>query len=140
MLRAAFHSALRAPRRAPAAAPRPLRWGAPGVASARGAGAAATATAKQDPDATFRHSAAAEECSRESVVATTPLMQADARVVLVCDALLCFGGSLAAAYVAVTHDPNRKEDRPALRRGEYIAGASVVGAVALVILTLRGGK
>uniref|UniRef100_A0A7S0FRQ0 Uncharacterized protein n=1 Tax=Pyrodinium bahamense TaxID=73915 RepID=A0A7S0FRQ0_9DINO len=72
--------------------------------------------------------------------ASARLMQADARVLLVCGALLCLGGSITAVYVAVTHDPNRKEDRPALRRGEYIAGASVVGACALVIITLRGGK
>ena len=32
--------------------------------------------------------------------------------------------------VAVTHDPNRKEDRPVLKRGEYIAGGSVVGTPA----------
>mmetsp|Transcript_147 Transcript_147/g.268 ORF Transcript_147/g.268 Transcript_147/m.268 type:complete len:152 (-) Transcript_147:134-589(-) len=76
----------------------------------------------------------------EVEVAAPRLMQADARVVLVCGALLCFAGSLTAVYVAVTHDPNRKEDRPALRRGEYIAGASVVGACALVVITLRGGK
>ena len=29
------------------------------------------------------------------------------------------------AEVAVTHDPNRKEDRPTLKRGEYMAGASI---------------
>jgi len=28
--------------------------------------------------------------------------------------------------VAVTHDPNKKEDRPILKRGEYMAGASIV--------------
>mmetsp|Transcript_45920 Transcript_45920/g.146639 ORF Transcript_45920/g.146639 Transcript_45920/m.146639 type:complete len:124 (-) Transcript_45920:75-446(-) len=76
----------------------------------------------------------------EAEVMATHVMRADARVLLVFGALLCLGGSITAVYVAVTNDPNRKEDRPALRRGEYIAGASVVGACALVILTLRGGK
>mmetsp|Transcript_64351 Transcript_64351/g.162003 ORF Transcript_64351/g.162003 Transcript_64351/m.162003 type:complete len:150 (+) Transcript_64351:54-503(+) len=69
---------------------------------------------------------------------SSPLvMQADARVLLVCGALLCLGGSLTSVYVAVTHDPNRKADRPAMQLGEYVAGASVVGACALVFIIMR---
>merc|ERR1712241_405909 len=38
----------------------------------------------------------------------SPVMMADSRVVLVCGALLCFGGSVVATYYAITRDPNRK--------------------------------
>ena len=31
--------------------------------------------------------------------------------------------------VAVTHDPNKKEDRPILKRGEYMAGASIAAGI-----------
>ncbi|CAK9064000.1 Hypothetical protein SCF082_LOCUS33042 [Durusdinium trenchii] len=65
-----------------------------------------------------------------------PLM-ADARIFLIAGALLCFGGSLYSVYVAVTHDPNRKEDRPILKRGEYIGGASIVGALVMTYVILR---
>ncbi|CAE7703501.1 unnamed protein product [Symbiodinium pilosum] len=64
-------------------------------------------------------------------------MMADARVFLVAGALLCFGGSLVSVYVAVTHDPNRKEDRALLKRGEYLAGGSVVGALVMMYLIMR---
>merc|ERR1712194_490859 len=63
-------------------------------------------------------------------------MTADAKVALVGGALLIFGGSITSVYVALTHDPNRKDDRAGLRRGEYIAGASVIGAVGLVIFAM----
>lgn len=65
-----------------------------------------------------------------------PLM-ADARVFLIAGALLCFGGSLYSVYVAVTHDPNKKEDRPILKRGEYMAGASIVGALVMTYVIMR---
>mmetsp|Transcript_43084 Transcript_43084/g.119164 ORF Transcript_43084/g.119164 Transcript_43084/m.119164 type:complete len:126 (-) Transcript_43084:85-462(-) len=76
----------------------------------------------------------------DAAQAPTPpsaVMEADARVLLIGGALLCLAGSITSVYVAVTHDPNKKEDRPMLKRGEYLAGASVVGACALVYVTLR---
>eukprot|EP00929_Paragymnodinium_shiwhaense_P044612 TRINITY_DN22863_c0_g1_i1.p1 TRINITY_DN22863_c0_g1~~TRINITY_DN22863_c0_g1_i1.p1 ORF type:complete len:125 (-),score=12.62 TRINITY_DN22863_c0_g1_i1:53-427(-) len=64
-------------------------------------------------------------------------MEADSRIVLVGAALCCFFGSILSVYVAVTHDPNNKEDRPNLKKGEYLAGASVVGACALMYITMK---
>mmetsp|Transcript_25985 Transcript_25985/g.45253 ORF Transcript_25985/g.45253 Transcript_25985/m.45253 type:complete len:138 (+) Transcript_25985:64-477(+) len=64
-------------------------------------------------------------------------LEADSRILLVGGALACFFGSITAVYVAVSHDPNKKEDRPILKRGEYIAGASVVGAITLVFVATR---
>mmetsp|Transcript_16480 Transcript_16480/g.28852 ORF Transcript_16480/g.28852 Transcript_16480/m.28852 type:complete len:132 (+) Transcript_16480:60-455(+) len=66
-----------------------------------------------------------------------PIMAADSRVALIGGALLCFGGSLLSVYVAVTHDPNKKEDRWYLKRGEFLSGASVVGALTMMYLVMR---
>ena len=76
-------------------------------------------------------------------------------MLLIAGALVCFGGSLISVYVrspatqpdrhslwarssdlqvAVTHDPNRKEDRTALKRGEYLAGGSVVEASVIDVI------
>eukprot|EP00930_Biecheleria_cincta_P029799 TRINITY_DN20681_c0_g1_i1.p1 TRINITY_DN20681_c0_g1~~TRINITY_DN20681_c0_g1_i1.p1 ORF type:complete len:164 (+),score=17.41 TRINITY_DN20681_c0_g1_i1:64-492(+) len=71
------------------------------------------------------------------VIGREPVALADARVLLVVGALCCFAGSLASVYVAVTHDPNRKEDRPILKRGEYLAGASVVGALGMMYVIMK---
>eukprot|EP00927_Polykrikos_kofoidii_P071678 TRINITY_DN67926_c0_g1_i1.p1 TRINITY_DN67926_c0_g1~~TRINITY_DN67926_c0_g1_i1.p1 ORF type:complete len:126 (+),score=23.90 TRINITY_DN67926_c0_g1_i1:147-524(+) len=70
--------------------------------------------------------------------ASRPLVaEADTKVLLVGGALLCLAGSIVSAYVAVTYDPNKKEDRAILKRGEYAAGASVVCACALMYITMR---
>ncbi|CAJ1364780.1 unnamed protein product [Effrenium voratum] len=89
-----------------------------------------------DPPA---HSAprASHDAHAERAPRSDQPMMADARVMLVAGALLCFGGSMYSVYVAVTHDPNRKEDRPMLKRGEYMAGGSVVGALVMMYLLMR---
>ncbi|CAK0871847.1 unnamed protein product, partial [Prorocentrum cordatum] len=100
---------------------------------ARGSGGVAGASAPaSEPRSSLGAAAADEEPDQELVLA-------DTRVLLVCGALACFVGSVTAVYVALTHDPNRKEDRPLWRRGEYLAGASVVGALAMAVIAQRGG-
>mmetsp|Transcript_1963 Transcript_1963/g.2627 ORF Transcript_1963/g.2627 Transcript_1963/m.2627 type:complete len:113 (-) Transcript_1963:32-370(-) len=65
------------------------------------------------------------------------IMEADPRVILIAGSLLCLGGSLGSVYVALTHDPNNKKERGTMQIGEYIAGASVVGALCIGIMIMR---
>ncbi|CAK0871848.1 unnamed protein product [Prorocentrum cordatum] len=97
-----------------------------------GGGVAGASAPASEPRSSLGAAAADEEPDQELVLA-------DTRVLLVCGALACFVGSVTAVYVALTHDPNRKEDRPLWRRGEYLAGASVVGALAMAVIAQRGG-
>merc|ERR1712012_1096117 len=57
---------------------------------------------------------------RNPHIASTPsahMMRADSsHMVLVCGVLACFVGSLVATYVAITRDPNNKDDRALMKR------------------------
>mmetsp|Transcript_58652 Transcript_58652/g.136932 ORF Transcript_58652/g.136932 Transcript_58652/m.136932 type:complete len:135 (-) Transcript_58652:142-546(-) len=65
------------------------------------------------------------------------IAQADMRVVLVSGALMCLAGSLLSVYIAFSRDPNSKQDRVWFKRGEYVAGATLAGAVAIAIVITR---
>ncbi|CAE8582580.1 unnamed protein product, partial [Polarella glacialis] len=82
-------------------------------------------------------SSSGSSLDEELMASRLPPMVADARVLLVAGAVTCFMGSLASVYVAFTHDPNRKEDKTALKYGEYMAGGSVVGSVFVFWLIMR---
>ena len=61
-----------------------------------------------------------------SVGALSPSMPGS-RLKRTCCPKHCLWISAPYPQVAVTHDPNRKEDRALLKRGEYLAGGSVAG-------------
>mmetsp|Transcript_9956 Transcript_9956/g.17901 ORF Transcript_9956/g.17901 Transcript_9956/m.17901 type:complete len:133 (+) Transcript_9956:71-469(+) len=67
------------------------------------------------------------------------IVEADMRVVLVGGALLCLSGSMIAVYIAFTKSPNDREQRVWFKRGEYIAGATVAGALGILYVITRKG-